>query len=339
VERLRFSSRRTLVASLSLSAAVALVIVPSAGPASADPTLSQTQATLNDIGTKLDSTNEKLNDAKVKLQQSKDKQAKLLAQIKPYQARADEYEKRVAVIGAASYQGARPSLLGALITGGSPQEVVDKLGMLNEVSRDQQGTIAALDEARRPLEASKKQLDKEIAAQDKTQKDLEATKKTLDADFAKWTELKKKVAATTTTRSRASRSSGGGTPIKYAGPATGSARTVVSFAYAQLGKTYVFGAAGPSHFDCSGLTMAAWATVGVSMAHSAHEQYNKFDKVSRANLMPGDLVFFYGGRSHVGIYVGGGKMIHASQPGEPIVETSIDSSYYMRNMNGAVRPG
>jgi cell wall-associated NlpC family hydrolase len=339
VERLRFSSRRTLVVSLSLSAAAALVIIPSAGPASAEPTLSQTQATLDDLGTKLDSTNEQLNDAKVKLQQSKDKQAKLLAQIKPYQARADEYEKRVAAIGAASYQGARPSMLGALITGGSPQDVVDKLGMLNQISRDQKGTITALEEARKPLEATKKQLDTEVAAQAKTQKDLEDKKKALDADFAKWYSLKKKLVASSTTATRASRGGGAGTPIKYAGPATGKARTVVSFAYAQLGKTYVFGAAGPSHYDCSGLTMAAWATVGVSMAHSAHEQYNKFDKVSRANLMPGDLVFFYGGRSHVGIYVGGGKMIHASQPGEPIVETSIDSSYYMRNMNGAVRPG
>jgi cell wall-associated NlpC family hydrolase len=338
VERLRFSSQRTLVVSLSLFAAAGLVIIPSAGPASAEPSLSQTQATLDDLGVKLDSTNEQLNDAKVKLQQSKDKQAKLLAQIKPFQARADEYAKRVAVIGAASYQGSRPSMLGALITGGSPQDVVDKLGMLNQISRDQTGTIAALEAARKPLEASQKQLDTEIAAQSTAQKDLEGKKKTLDADFAKWYALKKKLVASSTA-TRASRGGGATKTIKYAGPATGDARTVVSFAYAQLGKTYVFGAAGPSHFDCSGLTMAAWATVGVSMAHSAHEQYNKFDKVSRANLMPGDLVFFYGGRSHVGIYVGGGKMIHASQPGEPIVETSIDSSYYMRNMNGAVRPG
>jgi cell wall-associated NlpC family hydrolase len=333
VERFRFSTRRTFAASLSLAAAVALVVIPSAGPASAEPTLSQTKATLDDLGTKLDAINEQVNDANTKLKASKDRQAKLLAQIKPYQA-------KVAAIGAESYRSGRPSMLGAMIGGSSPQEVVDKLGLLDVISRDQSGAVTALAEARKPLEASKKKLDQEIATQTAAQKAVADRKKALDADFAKWNALKTKLQAAqpAPTAARASRSSTKAAPIKYAGPATGSAKTVVSFAYAQIGKTYVFGAAGPSHFDCSGLTMAAWARVGVSMPHSAHQQYAMFGKVSRANMMPGDLVFFYSARSHVGIYVGGGKMVHASQPGEPIVETSIDTDYYRRNFNGAVRP-
>ncbi len=90
------------------------------------------------------------------------------------------------------------------------------------------------------------------------------------------------------------------------------------YARAQLGKPYVFATAGPDTFDCSGLTMAAWRAAGVSMAHYSGSQAAAFPKVGWDQLQPGDIVVFYSDYHHVGLYIGGGMMIHAPQTGDVV---------------------
>jgi cell wall-associated NlpC family hydrolase len=118
-------------------------------------------------------------------------------------------------------------------------------------------------------------------------------------------------------------------------PPSPTAAKVLTYAIEQLGKPYVFAAAGPDTFDCSGLTMMAWRQVGVSMAHFAASQYAQFPKVSIDELQPGDLVFFYPTIHHVGIYIGGGKMIHAPHTGDVVRVASV----FRGSLVGAVRPG
>lgn len=89
-------------------------------------------------------------------------------------------------------------------------------------------------------------------------------------------------------------------------------------ALTQQGKPYVWGAAGPSAYDCSGLVVWAFKQVGVSLPHSSRLQSAVGAPVSRAALQPGDLVFFYSPVSHVGIYAGNGNVLHASRPGVPV---------------------
>ncbi|KPC80116.1 MULTISPECIES: C40 family peptidase [Streptomyces] len=96
------------------------------------------------------------------------------------------------------------------------------------------------------------------------------------------------------------------------------AAQAIDFAYGALGKPYVWGATGPSSFDCSGLTQAAWRAAGVSLPRTTYTQINAGQRVSRSELAPGDLVFFYSGVTHVGLYIGGGQMIHAPRPGAPV---------------------
>ncbi|MEW2068019.1 C40 family peptidase [Streptomyces sp. NPDC007346] len=108
-----------------------------------------------------------------------------------------------------------------------------------------------------------------------------------------------------------------------AAPNSRAARAV-SFAHGAIGKPYVWGATGPNAFDCSGLTQAAWQAAGVSLPRTTYTQINAGQRVSRSELAPGDLVFFYSGISHVGLYIGGGQMIHAPRPGAPVRIAPVD---------------
>ncbi|GAA2406276.1 C40 family peptidase [Streptomyces pulveraceus] len=126
----------------------------------------------------------------------------------------------------------------------------------------------------------------------------------------------------------------GGTGTGTDSGATTKAGQVLAFARAQIGKPYVWGATGPASYDCSGLTQAAWKSAGVDIPRTTWDQVKIGTRVATADLRPGDLVFFYDDISHVGIYKGGGMMIHAPKPGADVREESI---YYMP-IHGSVRP-
>ncbi len=110
---------------------------------------------------------------------------------------------------------------------------------------------------------------------------------------------------------------------------------VVAYAKSQVGKAYVWGATGPSAFDCSGLTMMAWQQAGVSLPHNSTAQYSSGSRVSESELQPGDLVFYYSPISHVGIYIGNGQVANALNPGSGVQISGLHDMPYV----GAVRPG
>jgi cell wall-associated NlpC family hydrolase len=119
----------------------------------------------------------------------------------------------------------------------------------------------------------------------------------------------------------------------YSGSATGKARTVLVWAYSKCGVPYLFGGTGP-RYDCSGFTMKAYAAAGVSIPRVVPDQYNATSRVSRANLSPGDLVFF-DNLGHVGIYVGGGKFIHSPHTGSYVKIDSLSNVWYSSHYVGA----
>ncbi len=115
------------------------------------------------------------------------------------------------------------------------------------------------------------------------------------------------------------------------------ARIAVNYAKAQVGDAYRYGGSGPRAFDCSGLTMAAWRQAGVKLPHRAKSQFARGKKVSRAALRPGDLVFFYSSKSHVGVYIGGGRMVHAANPRRDVAIDKINTGYWKKKFVGARR--
>lgn len=130
------------------------------------------------------------------------------------------------------------------------------------------------------------------------------------------------------------------TAVKAPSPVTSKpstkGATALAFAKKQLGKPYKFGAAGPTSYDCSGLTSASWRAAGVTLPRTAAQQYQKGHRITKSSLRPGDLVFFYSQTpSHVAIYAGGGKVIHAPRPGKKVEYIQMSYMPYA----GAVRPG
>ncbi|MGA4981575.1 NlpC/P60 family protein [Streptomyces cellulosae] len=124
---------------------------------------------------------------------------------------------------------------------------------------------------------------------------------------------------------RAARSAGG-TARDAALAQAPNARAAQAVAYARqkLGSPYVWGATGPDAFDCSGLVLAAYRSAGVSLPRTTYAQIDAGRRVSRSELLPGDLVFFYSGISHVGLYIGNGQMIHAPNPSAPVRVAPVD---------------
>ncbi len=116
------------------------------------------------------------------------------------------------------------------------------------------------------------------------------------------------------------------------------ARKALRFARQQIGKPYRWGAAGPSGYDCSGLMMAAWRRAGVKIPRVTYAQYRQVDrKVGVGSLKPGDLIFFHG-RSHVGMYVGHGRFLHAPNSGSRVRIDKFGAAR-KKQFAGAVRPG
>jgi cell wall-associated NlpC family hydrolase len=107
-----------------------------------------------------------------------------------------------------------------------------------------------------------------------------------------------------------------------------AAQTAVDTARAQVGKAYEYGAAGPDSFDCSGLTQYSYRAAGIELPHSSRSQSEMGTPVARADLQPGDLVFFYQPVSHVGIYVGDGQMVDAGSEETGVSQRSVDMEGY-----------
>ena len=120
--------------------------------------------------------------------------------------------------------------------------------------------------------------------------------------------------------------------------ASGRAGLAVRYALQQVGDRYIAAQSGPSSFDCSGLTLAAWRQGGVSLPHYSYSQYARSKKIPLSQIRPGDLLFYFGGSvHHVSMYIGGGKMVHAANPRDGVVITPINDAWYRRYFTGVGR--
>ncbi|ASW52995.1 NlpC/P60 family protein [Plantactinospora sp. KBS50] len=313
-----FRSRpRWSVVSVALTAvASALTLLVGAAPVHADPSVSEIEKQIDDEWGKLEPTIEKHNAARQDLAAKRKQVAALEKKIQPLQLQVDLAMNKVGGFAVEAYKGDQASALNAILTTGDPNALVDQLQLLDQFARKQQRDVEDAVKLKNEYAAKKAPLDLLVAQLTKTEAELSAKAKEIDAEIDRLQKLRTKVYG----------DGGGGVFAPAPCPATypgGSAGTVVKFACKQIGKPYVWGADGPSSYDCSGLTMAAWAQVGVHLPHNAAQQYNSMTHISRGSLRPGDLVF-YNSLAHVGMYVGNGWVVHAPQSGDHVRMRKID---------------
>ncbi|WP_432052959.1 NlpC/P60 family protein [Streptomyces xiamenensis] len=223
-------------------------------------------------------------------------------------------------------------------------EALDELVVREDELQEQKETVQGkLAEARQLLEQLTEEEQDELAELERLEREEAervAEQERLEREAAERAAAEEAARAQEEADAAAGQGSGGsGSGSGSGGSDTGGtyatkAEAAIAFAEAQIGKPYVWGATGPNSYDCSGLTQAAWREAGVTIPRVTWDQVNIGTKIAKSDLQPGDLVFFYSDISHVGLYIGGGQMIHAPKPGDVIKVESID---YMP-WHSAVRP-
>ena len=298
-------------------AAVMLATMPGT-QAHADPTPAEIEAQIATVWNKLEPLIEQYNGVHEQYQKNKAQQDALLAKLAPLQQQLDLGQIRIGAMAAEAYMGGQFNYLNAVATSGSPKNLADQLAFLDQLSFDESSQLSGVQTLKEQVDAQKKPIDDVVAKLAAQDADLAAQRKTIESQLADLQALRIKAYGNS-----------GGTgsfrpwpcPASYA-PTKGYQAAL--FACSQAGKPYVWAAAGPNSYDCSGLTMAAWASVGVYMPHNAAAQRSVMPYVSRANLQLGDLVFYYSDLHHVAIYVGDNKVMTAPQPGDYVRMASID---------------
>lgn len=313
---------------------------PSATPISATPNINQVRAQVQALQEQAADAAEGANDAKVRLATLR----KRLAGVKGQQAvQAREVAKLKAGIGRIAVDAYINGGLGGsvgLLFSDDPTQYLNNAAALEALSRSQRAALRRYTQAAQSLArtslvvgdqvrlvaATEKELAAKAAA---AQAKLQAAERLLASLSA---EQRRRIAAQEEQDAAKAVASAKGL-LARAAASPGRAGTAIRFAIAQIGDRYVFGAAGPSTWDCSGLTMMAYRSAGVSLPHSSRSQINYGRRIGRGSLQPGDLVFFYRPISHVGIYIGNGLMIHAPRPGRSVGVSEIGNRYFA----GAVR--
>jgi cell wall-associated NlpC family hydrolase len=305
-------------------ALVAALMLP-AGPAQAatKPSAAAAKKKLDQLNTQVEKLVEKYDKARGDLTAAQKKLAAVKQSSQQEQATYNSMHEKIAEMAASAYKSGDMSDVTTFLSASNPQTVLDQVAVFSQLSNNRSSQLGQFLLSAQRLQRELGQV-KESTDQIKTQvSQIKAQKATLDKSVVKQKALVHQTGGTAS-------SSGGTIGATYTGPATGSARAALKYAYAQIGKWYHYGGAGPKTFDCSGLTMMAWRAGGVSLPHNAAAQASATasHRVSRANLQPGDLVFF-NNLGHVGIYVGNGQMVEAPSTGHQIRTASIDGRGFM----------
>ncbi|MCP2326385.1 cell wall-associated NlpC family hydrolase [Hamadaea flava] len=237
----------------------------------------------------------------------------LKRQIGPLERQVADRQAKVGVIASAAYTTAGSTSFAVLLHADSTRDVLDQLMVIQLLADDQRREITSLTRLRQEYVAAQETLRTLITEGRAQQKDLATSRAKIESDLA------------TLQRWRTHAFGPSGSPphanarVGWVKPeVTGIPAKILNFALGQLGKAYRWAGSGPDGFDCSGLVLAAYKRVGKELPHNSARQYDVVRKIKRTQLEPGDLIFFYRDLHHVGIYIGGDRMVHAPTPGEKV---------------------
>jgi cell wall-associated NlpC family hydrolase len=371
--RARFPVR---LLAMAVAAAALTTGIVAAGPASAQSVKAQiasAERQLRDLNNQAEAASERYDAARIKLASAQTSAAAAQHKLTSAQATVNSLQASATAFAVAAYRGDGATSLLTLTTG-SPTTFIGRVSSLEAVSASQAQALVSVDAAKRVEEQAQTDASAALANQQAATTAMAADRSEIIASAAKEQTIlsglqvkeaaiikaakaakqkaariaAEQAAAKLREQQRAAAAAARevqSQPVNPAPPApvagSGGASTAVAWAYREIGKPYVWGAAGPNSFDCSGLAMYVWAKAGVFLEHFTGDQWHEGTHVTQSQLEPGDLVFFAYNTSdpstihHVGIYIGGGEMIDAPFTGVDVRKDPAFRSDYI----GAVRPG
>lgn len=326
---------------LALIAALSFSLIP---PAQAKPTLEEVRAQVIMLQEDAAEAAEGAQAAKVQLANLRKQLSSVQAQEADQKRSLDQLRQSLGAIANSQYMNGGLSESLELLFSQDPTLYLSAAGSLEAVTRRKAAQLRKYAVAKQRLEATSITVEQKVSivaatearyvkqaalAQNKLREAEALLNKLRKEDRARIAALNKREQDAAQKKSLAA--------AKGVGSVSGRAGIALRYAMQQIGDNYVFGAAGPTRWDCSGLTMRAFQSAGVSLPHSSRLQFNRGKSVARSALKPGDLIFFGRPISHVGIFIGGDKMVHAPRPGARVQVATFGSWFGRKPYVGARR--
>jgi peptidoglycan DL-endopeptidase CwlO len=331
-------ARRCAAAGVAVLAAAALLTVAGSAGAQPQPTLTQAEAKLKQLTYKENWLVQRYDQASQDLSSARQRLGLVDREVSRDMTAVQGMRDQIAEIASNVYENGSMTSVAALLTSGDPQTLLSESAFLTHLSTDNYQQLQQFIQTDRQLAGAREMAKRTETAVAELQRQLGSQRSSLNTLIAQ----QKSLVSSLTPAQRAQTIPGGGSTSGggggYHGPTGTQAEKAVAFAYDQLGCPYVYGGTGPCEdgFDCSGLTMMAWASAGVSIPRTSYGQAT-LPAVSRSDLQPGDILEF-AGDSHVGIYVGGGDLIDAPQPGMDVEKVPLSETWYAENLDEIVQP-
>jgi cell wall-associated NlpC family hydrolase len=335
--------RREIRAVIPVIFALCVTMVPAATAIAAppDPGVEELKAEADTLNGQLETLTEQYNGMRVRIGQSvrAARAAKAETDLQRRSLRA--MQLRIRRLAATSYMNGGVDESTAAFAGASdPQDLLDRASALRYFATQDAGRVRDLGTATQAAARAERTEKARAASVQRLAKDIDAKKQRIESLLSK---SKERLKAAVKAENDKVPSAGGKSPSPTPTPSSpqsgdpgepsAKALAAAKAARSKLGAPYLYGAGGPASFDCSGLTMWAYKQAGVTLPHYTGSQWTSGTQIAQSDLRPGDLVFFYADLHHVGLYIGGGEMIHAPQTGDVVRIAPIAGRPYA----GAVR--
>ncbi|WP_329116119.1 C40 family peptidase [Streptomyces sp. NBC_01465] len=319
---------RTRVTVLTATAAAAVALTSQAAHADPKPTKSEVKAKVDKLYEEAEQATEKYDGAKEQQNKLKKQVDDLQDNVARGQAALNKQRDQLGALASAQYRSGGIDESVQLFLSSDPTNFLDKASSMDQLSTQQTEALKTFQSQQRSLAQQRQEAQDKLGDLADTRKQLGEKKKEVQSKLADAQKLlnsltaaeRQSLAAADARASRASSRADLGNEV----PASQLGGAALSAAQTKIGKPYVYGATGPSSFDCSGLTSWAYAQAGATIPRTSQSQANAGTRIySQSALKPGDLVIFYGDFHHVGLYAGNGQVLHAPKPGAYVRYESI----------------
>ncbi|WP_344049234.1 C40 family peptidase [Streptomyces thermoalcalitolerans] len=323
-------ARVSLLTSVAAAAVAVSAQAANAAP-SEKPTKDEVKSRVDKLYQEAEQATEKYNGAKEKQEKLQKEISAIQDNVARGQQELNELRDALGSVAAGQYRtgGLDPSV--QLFLSSDPDEYLEKASTLDQLSGQQLEALKKIQEKQRELAQQRAEATAKLKDLSATRAELGKKKKEAQAKLAEAQRLLNSLTAEEKAKlqaeeARASRASSERVELGKSTPASGRAAAAFAAAQSKLGSPYVYGANGPSTFDCSGLTSWAYAQAGVAIPRTSEAQTNAGTRIySMSQLQVGDLVFFFNDLHHVGLYAGNGQVLHAPRPGTVVRYESMNT--------------